>query len=99
MARLKTLMGLVLTVLLAWPDTCFREEEVIHPRTRETLYFVPAMLEEDELSPKEWKLVDICKANKAKGRKVLVYTVYTGKRDTASRLKKILEISGFKVAV
>lgn len=95
----KTLMGLVLTVLLAWPDTCFRDEEVKHPRTREVLAYVPAVLEEDELSPKELELVDICKANKAKGRKVLVYTVYTGKRDTASRLKRVLEISSFKVAV
>jgi len=95
----KALMGLVLTVLLAWPDICFRDEEVKHPRTRDILAFVPAVLEEDELSPKELELIDICKANKAKGRKVLVYTVYTGKRDTASRLKRVLEISGFKVAV
>ncbi len=95
----KTLMGLVLTVLLAWADTCFRDEEVIHPRSRETLIYVPAVLDEDELSPKEQALVEICKANKAQGRKVLVYTVYTGKRDTASRLKRVLETSGFKVAV
>jgi len=95
----KTLMGLVMTVLLAWPDTCFRDEEVIHPRTRKPLSFVPAVFEEDEISPKEKELIDLCKANKKAGRKVLVYTVYTGKRDTASRLKKVLEISGFKVAV
>jgi len=95
----KTLMGLVMTVLLAWPDTCFRDEEVIHPRTRKSLSFVPAVFEEDEISPKEKELIDLCKANKKAGRKVLVYTVYTGKRDTASRLKKVLEISGFKVAV
>ena len=95
----KTLMGLVLSVLLAWPDTCFRHEEVKHPRSREVLAFVPSVLEEDEISPKEQVLIDICKANKAQGRKILVYTVYTGKRDTASRLKKVLEVSGFKVAV
>ncbi len=95
----KTLMGVVLNALLRWPDTCFRDEEVVHPRTRETLSFVPAVLEEGELSAKELALVEICKVNKAKGRKVLVYTVYTGKRDTASRLKCLLDQAGFKVAV
>ncbi len=95
----KTLMGLVLTVLLAWPDTCFRSEEVKHPRTREVLSSAPVVIEEDELSPKEQELVEICRHNKAQHRKVLVYTVYTGKRDTASRLKKVLEMSGLKVAV
>jgi hypothetical protein len=28
---------------------------------------------------------------KAAGRRVLVYTTYTGKRDTASRLKRLFE--------
>ncbi|WP_134536802.1 helicase-related protein, partial [Pseudomonas aeruginosa] len=32
-------------------------------------------------------------------RKVLAYTVYSGTRDTTSRLKKVLEQSGLKVAV
>ncbi len=95
----KTLMGLVLTVLLAWSDTCFREEEVVHPRSKQLLVYAPAIFEEDELSPKEEKLIELCKENKAQGRKVLVYTVYTGKRDTASRLKKVLEGQQFKVAV
>ncbi len=36
-----TLLGVVLNALLAWPDTCFRAENVVHPRTRATLAFVP----------------------------------------------------------
>src|SRR3546814_7753521 len=32
-----TLLGVVLIVLLAWPDCCFRSETVVHPRTRNTL--------------------------------------------------------------
>jgi len=95
----KTLMGLVLTVLLAWPDTCFREEEVKHPRSKELLAYSPVIFNEDELSPKEEKLIELCRDNKKRGRKVLVYIVYTGKRDTASRLKKVLESKNFKVAV
>ncbi|HEJ3683352.1 TPA: DEAD/DEAH box helicase [Pseudomonas aeruginosa] len=94
-----TLLGVVLNVLLAWPDCCFRSETVVHPRTRNTLAFVPAQFNEFEISPKERELIEICKAEKEQGRKVLAYTVYTGTRDTTSRLKGLLEQEGFKVAV
>jgi len=95
----KSLLGVVLNVLLSWPDTCFRAEEVRHPRTRQVLAFAPPVLGDDEISPKEQHLIDLCRENKQRGRKVLVYTVYTGKRDTASRLKHLLDQEGFKVAV
>lgn len=94
-----TLLGVVLNVLLAWPDCCFRSETVVHPRTRNTLAFVPAQFNEFEVTPKERELINICKEEKAQGRKVLAYTVYTGTRDTTSRLKVLLEQEGFKVAV
>ncbi|MCO4086753.1 DEAD/DEAH box helicase, partial [Pseudomonas aeruginosa] len=94
-----TLLGVVLNVLLAWPDCCFRPEIVKHPRTRDTLAFVPAIFGDEQLIPKEQVLVDLCFEEKAKGRKVLAYTVYSGTRDTTSRLKKVLEQSGLKVAV
>ena len=41
----------VLNVLLAWPDCCFRSETVVHPRTRNTLAFVPAQFNELEVMP------------------------------------------------
>jgi hypothetical protein len=94
-----TLLGVVLNCLLAWPDTCFRDELVRHPRTHDQLAYVPAMLGEAEPSPKELELLRICKAEKANGRKVLVYSTYTGKRDTTARLKLFLEQAGFRVAV
>ncbi|MEH1278434.1 DEAD/DEAH box helicase, partial [Pseudomonas aeruginosa] len=94
-----TLLGVVLNVLLAWPDCCFRPEIVKHPRSRDTLAFVPAIFGDEQLMPKEQALVDLCLEEKAKGRKVLTYTVYSGTRDTTSRLKKVLEQSGLKVAV
>ena len=97
--RDKTLLGVVLNVLLAWPDCCFRSETVAHPRTRETLAFTPAQFSELQIMPKEQALIDICKEEKTLGRKVLVYTVYTGTRDTTSRLKGLLEREGFKTAV
>ncbi|WP_122339488.1 DEAD/DEAH box helicase [Pseudomonas caricapapayae] len=94
-----TLLGVVLNVLLAWPDCCFRAETVKHPRSRELLAFVPTIFQEMELMPKERKLVQLCQEEKAQGRKVLVYSVYTGTRDTTARLKMILEGQGLKVAV
>lgn len=94
-----TLLGVVLNVLLAWPDTCFRAETVKHPRTREPLAFVPAQFSDTDVMPKEAELVEICREVKAEGRNTLVYTVYTGHRDTTARLKGILERDGFKVAV
>ncbi len=94
-----TLMGVVMNVLLAWPDTCFRDENVLHPRTRQTLCYTGSVFPEDEATPKEEELIRICKEAKAQGRRVLVYTVYTGRRDTASRLKALLTQAGLKPAV
>lgn len=94
-----TLLGLVISVLLAWPDCCFREEAVVHPRSRALLHFVPSLFDEDDLMPKEEELIKLCQEEKAQGRRVLVYTTYTGKRDTGTRLAKILKSNGIKSAV
>ncbi len=94
-----TLLGVVLNVLLAWPDTCFRSETVTHPRARNLLAFVPSLFSDLEIMPKERDLIEICRQEKAVGRKVLIYSVYTGTRDTTSRLKGLLEQEGFKPAV
>lgn len=94
-----TLMGVVLNTLLRWPDTAFRPESVKHPRTRELLHFTGSVFDEDQITPKEAEMVRLCKAEKAKGRRCLVYTIYTGNQDVASRYKKILEREGLKAAV
>ncbi|HBO0525219.1 TPA: DEAD/DEAH box helicase, partial [Pseudomonas aeruginosa] len=94
-----TLLGVVLNTLLAWPDCCFRAETVRHPRTREVLAFTPAQFNELQVMPKERELINICRQEKEAGRKTLVYSVYTGTRDTTSRLKMLLEQEGFRVAV
>jgi hypothetical protein len=94
-----TLLGVVLNVLLAWPDTCFRSETVKHPRTRDLLAFVPSLFSDLEIMPKERELIELCRQEKAAGRKVLIYSVYTGTRDTTSRLKVLLDQEGFKPAV
>lgn len=95
----RTLMGVVLNALLAWPDCCFTPMEFRHPRSRDLLASTDCIFDAEEWSPKELELLDICKTRKAQGRKVLVYSTYTQTRDTTSRLKRMLEINGFKVAV
>lgn len=94
-----SLLGVVLNVLLAWPDCAFRVETVSHPRTRKQLLLQPAVFVDGQVAPKEQALVDLCLQQKALGRRVLAYTVYTGGRDTSSRLKALLEERHFKVAV
>ncbi|MDM4770882.1 SNF2-related protein [Solimonas sp. SE-A11] len=93
-----SLLGVVLNVLLAWPDCCFREEVVRHPRTRQELIRIPALFGAESM-PKERALIDLCRREKAAGRRVLVYTTYTGTRDTSSRLKALLEQAGLRAAV
>lgn len=94
-----TLLGVVLNVLLAWPDCAFRPETVRHPHTKNVLASVPAVFGDDDLMPKEQWLIDLCQEEKASGRRVLVYTVYSGTRDTTSRLKQKLDAAGLKSAV
>ncbi len=93
-----SLMGVVMNVLLRWPDSCFREEVVKHPHTRKQLAYAAAFFE-DDISPKEAELIRLCKVEKGNHRRVLVYTTYTGKHDTTSRLKNQLTAAGLKTAV
>lgn len=94
-----SLLGVVLNVLLRWPDTGFATEMVVHPRTRDTLVYESAIFDDTTLAPKEKKVIEYIKAEKAAGRRVLVYTTYTGKRDTAARLKRLFENEYLKTAV
>lgn len=94
-----TLLGKVMSVLLAWPECAFRKEVVKHPKTREILATIPQVFDSNELMPKEQELIEICKAEKAAGRRVFAFTIYTGVRDTSMRLKTQLEMAGLKVAL
>jgi hypothetical protein len=89
----------VINVLLAWPDTCFRDEVVCHPHTKKVLLSIPALYADDEPTPKELALLQHCKDAKLQGRRVLVYVTYTGKRDVSQRIKTMLDQAGFKVAI
>jgi Type III restriction enzyme, res subunit len=95
----KSLLGVVLNALLAWPDGCFRPELVMHPHRKVVLASTPAIFDEATPMPKEDRLIGLCRDALQHGRRVLVYTVYTGTRDTGARLKALLDAQGFKVAV
>ena len=95
----QSLLGVVLNALLAWPDCCFRAETVMHPHRRYVLASAPALFGEATAMPKELKLIELCRQAKRAGRRTLVYSVYSGTRDTMSRLKALLDAEGFKVAV
>ncbi|MDR2837772.1 MAG: DEAD/DEAH box helicase [Azonexus sp.] len=94
-----SLLGVVMNVLLAWPDCCFRTETVTHPRTRAVLHIQPALFDETEAMRKEKRLLEICLQEKGAGRRVLAYSIYSGTRDTTARLRVLLEQQGLKVAV
>ncbi len=95
----QSLLGVVLNALLAWPDCCFRPETVMHPHRRHVLASAPALFDDTTAMPKELKMIELCRQAKRAGRRTLVYSVYSGTRDTMSRLKALLETEGFKVAV
>ncbi len=94
-----TLMGVVINALLRWPDTAFRPESVVHPRNRQLLFFSGSVFNDDDLSPKEERMIELCRDEKTKGRRCIVYTTYTGTQDVATRYKHILDRAGLKTAV
>jgi len=75
------------------PETCK------HPRTKELIAFTPSIFDDERETPKETWLKEYCVNEKLQGRKTLIYTSYTGKRDTTSRLKALLTKAGIHVAV
>jgi hypothetical protein len=94
-----SLTGVVLNALLAWPECAFREEVIRHPRTRDVLHRIPAIYGDNEVMPKEREIIDRCLAEKAEGRRCIVYSVYTGKRDTTRRLSRLMKDAGLNAVV
>lgn len=97
--RDNTLTGVVLNALLAWPDCCHETQTVYWKRENTLLYETDPQFEPDELSPKEADMLEVVQASLAKGKKCLVYTVYTDTRDTTGRLLRLLKAHGIRAAV
>ena len=94
----KRLLATYLQTLLAYPDGCTRGETIFDPRTGDVIVQVPP-LSKEKLYPKEKALVDLVAAERAEGRRVLVYVTHTGTRDVTERMDDILTRHGFRVAV
>ncbi|MDP9350458.1 MAG: ATP-dependent helicase, partial [Chloroflexota bacterium] len=94
----KRLLGVYLQALLAYPDNCVKAEEVRDHETGNVLASAPA-LPAEVLYPKEEHLVNLARAQRARGRRVLVYVTHTESRDITPRLSRILEDAGLRVRV
>ena len=94
-----SLTGVVTNALLSWTECCYKPQEVFWRSRKETLWTSPALFDDKTPTPKEEKMLEIVKENLAKGRKCLVYTVYSDTKDTTGRLKNLLAKQGIKASV
>jgi 16S rRNA G966 N2-methylase RsmD len=105
--RDKSLLGAYLQALLCWVDAPWRDEVVVDPRTRdrEAEGIRPVIvarvkgLPAEEVYPKEQAILDLILAEKAVGRRSLLFCQQTGTRDITPRWVKLLTGAGLKVAV
>ena len=96
----KRLLGAYLQSLLSYPDTPWKKESIYKmDEDRRILVAEARALSENEIYPKEKRLIEICRENKAMGRKLAVYVAHTERRDITGRLKTLLEREGLRVVV
>jgi len=93
----KSLLAIYLQALLTYPDRCTVEETVYNKRG-DAVAYAPA-LDQGVLYPKEEKLIEIVKAEREGGRKVLVYCTHTQRRDVTGRLEEALKKEGIRVEI
>ncbi|MBE7520654.1 MAG: ATP-dependent helicase [Thermoflexaceae bacterium] len=93
----KRLLGAYLQALLAYPDACTKGEQVVDPASGSVIASAPP-LPANHRYPKEQTLLDLVEAEKAQGRRVLVYVTHTASRDITPRLESVLSEAGHRVA-
>lgn len=98
--RDNSLTSVVINALLRWPETCAKAEDIRHPRDREqVLVSMKSLYDADSPTPKEADLIQVCREEREAGRRVMVFTTYTGGHDTATRLANLLKHAGLKASV
>lgn len=96
----KSLLGIYLQANLCWPDSPWRDEVIIDPRTKDddeptVLCRLPAL--PDMLYPKEQEIIELIKDNVfLEGRRVLLLTQQTRTRDITRQWEKKLRDAGLK---
>lgn len=94
----KSLLAGYLYALLFWPDSPRRAKVVECPRTGNVVASVPG-LPEDFIGPKEEEIIELCLAEKAQGRRVLLLCQQTDTLDIQPEWKAMLEAAGLKAAI
>ncbi|MBK8989277.1 MAG: hypothetical protein IPM39_24970 [Chloroflexi bacterium] len=102
----KSLLGAYLQALLSWPDSPWRAKRVVDKKRlaagydldAATIAQVPA-LRDDRLYPKEEEIVELIKAEKANGRRVLLLCQQTSTLDITPQWVKMLKDNGLKAVV
>lgn len=93
-------MAQALQLLSIYPDQPYNLDPIIDTGKQEVLYTpLELQLDDNALLPKEEKLVEIIKAKKEAGEKVLVYYHWVNKTQLGERLTSILEKEGIKTTV
>jgi len=94
----KSLLAGYLHALLFWPDSPRRGKVVRCPRTERVVAAVPG-LPDAFVGPKETAILDLCRQEKAAGRKVLLLCQQTDTLDIQPEWQKLLAGAGLKAAV
>ena len=92
----QSLLGAYLQALLGRPAASFREE-VVTDKLGEVIATAPAI--DEPMFPKEKWLVELCQAEHARGRRVLVYCRQTATRDITPRLSALLTAANLRPEV
>ncbi|QTA78711.1 SNF2-related domain-containing protein [Desulfonema limicola] len=100
----KSLLGAMVNSLLAYPDGARRGELVEHPYKVNPLSGQPLVVAsapqiDEQMLPKEQRLIELVKMEKSKTRKVMICLEHTGTRDLIPDIKTRLENAGISVLV
>ncbi len=88
-------LGLYLQELLAYPENAWQGTAPRDPDTDEVIVQLDP-LDADRLYPKEAVLLELVRDQVRRHRKCLVYCTHTGRRDTTSRILKLLKRNNIK---
>jgi len=91
-----TVLGKMMSSLLAWPD--FPQKEcIIYNKLEEEVAYAPAF--DIDKTPKDQRLIELIKQARSKGRKCLVFVEYTGTWGGDVHVANILKANGINPLV
>ena len=91
----KSSLGMYLQEMLTYPENAWQGTAPTDPETGDTIVEIDP-LPAERLYPKEAALLELVRNEKAQGRKCLIYCTHTNRRDTVTRLMRLLKMHGIK---